>query len=244
MTSGPLPMPGIAEQPGEERPREAPVAEESTAPSEQPEELLREVRYVRRGPTSESLESSSSLSSTALARGRDAVGRDVHLGYERGLQGRGGYLGDDQGYDPATYWAQGPHGHDGLTLSEDEQEDWGIVLEDMAGEAERADWRRSLDDTESDGRPSLVDMVNDGWRVVSNNLAPHRPEEYRGPDVQRTDPAAPDPDEVPVWMGISSQMPVSRSGRTNPWEGERRFGMTSQLRDEDSSDDGFEEVNP
>ena len=73
----------------------------------------------------------------------------------------------------------------------------------MTGEAERADWRRSLDD-----------MVSEGWRVVSNNLAPHRPEEYREPDAQG---AEPDPDEVPVWMGISSQMPVSRPGRTEPW---------------------------
>ena len=31
----------------------------------------------------------------------------------------------------------------------------------------------------------------------------------------------PDPDEVPVWMGIASQMPVTRSGRTSPWERER-----------------------
>ena len=98
--------------------------------------------------------------------------RDVRLGYEqrlRDIQSRGevldsvassqpgnsGYLGDDQGYDPATYWSHGPAGHDGSTLSEDEREDWKIVLEDMAGEAERADWRRTLDDTESEGHPSL-----------------------------------------------------------------------------------------
>ena len=39
-------------------------------------------------------------------------------------------------------------------------------------------------------------------------------------------------------------MPMRRSERANPWEGERRFGMTSQLRDEDSSEDDFDIVNP
>ena len=66
--------------------------EESTAPSDRPEEQLREVRYVRRGPTSESLESSSSWISTALARGRDAMEWDVRLGYEQvawTIQGQG-----------------------------------------------------------------------------------------------------------------------------------------------------------
>ena len=113
--------------------------------------------------TTESIESSSSRGSTALARGRDALDRNVPMGFEdrlRGQRERGelrdslkesrtgssGYLGDDQGADPSTYWSQGSRGHDGMTFSDEEREDWRISLEDMAGEAERADWRRSLDD--------------------------------------------------------------------------------------------------
>ena len=71
--------------------------------------------------------------------------------------------GEDQGYDCATYWSQGSRGHDGLTFSDEEREDWRSSLEDMMGDAERDDWRRSLDD-----------MVSEGWRVVSNGSAPAR----------------------------------------------------------------------
>ena len=97
------PLP-IAEQPGGELPREEPLVEESSAPSSsQPEELLHEVRYVRRGPTTESIESSSSRSST-----RDAMDRDARqLGYEN------------------RFWSQGARGHvghDGLTFRERERE--------------------------------------------------------------------------------------------------------------------------
>ena len=129
--------------------------EESIADCGRTGEVLRDMRYVRRGTSTESIESSS-RGSTALARGRDAT-----EGYEDRLRqrergelrdsgesrtGSSGYLGDDQGYDPSTYWSQGSRGHDGMTFSDEEREDWCISLEDMAGEAERADWRRSLDD--------------------------------------------------------------------------------------------------
>ena len=102
--------------------------------------------------------------------------REVRLGYEsrlRGLQGPGEvhvslsssrYLGDDQGYDPSTYWSQGARGHDGLTFSEEEREDWKVSLEEMTGEVERADWRRLLDD-----------MVSDGWRVVRMGISTQAP---------------------------------------------------------------------
>ena len=154
------PLP-IAEQPGGELPREEPLVEESSAPSSsQPEELLHEVRYVRRGPTTESIESSSSRSST-----RDAMDRDARqLGYEN------------------RFWSQGARGHvghDGLTFRERERERW---------------------------------------------------QRTRGPDHPEHEQVAPDPNEVPVWMGISSQMPVNGPGRTEPWREERRFGMTSQLQ--------------
>ena len=136
-------------------------------------------------------------------------------------------MGDDQGYDPATYWSQDGRGHDGSTFSEEEREDWRIVLEDMTGEGERADWRRSL-----------YDMVSDGWRVVRNNLAPHRPEEYQGPDhplLPVEEP--PDPDEVPAWMGISTQAPV-RPQSVGPWEPLRGFSGTSRVREDSTDSDG------
>ena len=44
LTCGPPPMPGIAEQPGGELPREEPLVEESTADCERTGEVLREVR--------------------------------------------------------------------------------------------------------------------------------------------------------------------------------------------------------
>ena len=108
-------MPGIAEQPREEI-----------------EELLREVRYVRRSPTTASEESSSSGASTTLAKGRGAMSRGLRLGYENRLRGQGergelrsrptgrqGHPGEDQGYDPR-----------GLTFCD---EDWRLFLEDMVG---------------------------------------------------------------------------------------------------------------
>lgn len=64
-------------------------------------------------------------------------------------------------------------------LRDEEREDWRISLEDMMGEAER------------DGRRCWLDC-----------RGPDRPEQP-GPGQ-----ASPEPDEVPVWMGISTQVPA------------------------------------
>ena len=108
-------MPGIAEQPGEERPREAPSVEESTAPSDRPEEQLREVRYVRRGPTYWRVHRAgaprhwqgvempwSGMCAWAMRAGCVEGGGEVQDSLTSSQPGSSGYMGDDQGYDSAT----------------------------------------------------------------------------------------------------------------------------------------------
>ena len=151
-------------------------------------------------------------------------------------------MGEDQGYDPATYWAQGPGGHDGTTLSDDECDDWLAIMRDMTGEAERADWRRSLVSEDEEEPPSLEEVTARGWRIVRNNLAPPCREGYRGPDHDQRRQEDSE-EETPTWMGIATQAPVRpRSG--DPWEPRRGFSGTSRVREDSSeSEDSFFEVS-
>ena len=152
------------------------------------------------------------------------------------------YVDEDQGYDPATYWAQGPSGHDGTTQSDDERDDWLAIMRDMTGEAERADWRRSLASETDDEPPSLDGMTARGWRIAQNTLAPPRGEDYRGPDHEVQEPEGRE-EETPTWMGIMTQAPV-RPQSMSPWEPRRGFSGTSRVREDSSeSEDSFFEVS-
>ena len=119
-----------------------------------------------------------------------------------------------------------------------ERPDWRRSLASEASDAERPDWRRSL---ASEDPPSLEQMTAWGWRVAQNNLAPPRRESYRGPDHDL--PPAGDPEqETPTWLGIATQMPV-RPRSNDPWEPQRGFSGTSSVREDSTeSEGGFEMV--
>ena len=157
LTSGPPPMPGIAEH------------------GLSAAGLPQDVRMNRPGHEPEPEDSVSELSTgmTEVVNGSlGGYGQRLRGHQLRGEVEGSGTSGDSQelslvseeidrgwDYDPA-YWAQGPGGHDGTTLDDDVRDDWLAFMRDLtvdvetpernrqaeseSSSAERPDWRRTL----------------------------------------------------------------------------------------------------
>ena len=83
--------------------------------------------------------------------------------------------------------------------------------------------------------------MSEGWWVVTNGSAPARRGEYRGPDQpDQNEGAPPDPDDVPVWMGIASQLPLPQARSSEPWQSREGFRMTSTVLEDSDSAGSFE----